>query len=269
MGPRASLQPATEGHAQAQREKYSFVSHVGLSILNPIPASKLDDVLALLPVDARARILDVGCGKGELLIRAIARYGCAGVGLDRSHAFLADAQAAAAARVPGARLELHAVDATAFVVDPETYDVACCVGSTSIFGGARATVRALARIARPGGFVVLGEGYWRKEPDPAYLASFGGRRDELVSHEDNVAMGVAEGLVPHYASVASEDDWDRYEWLHCRAVERYAEESPWDPDVPALLARVRGWRDAWLRWGRETMGFGLYLFAKPGPRAPA
>lgn len=249
---------------QSLRDKYSFVSHVGLSILNPIPAAKLDEVIELLPIDSRARVLDVGCGKGELLIRTIARHGCGGVGLDRSHAFLADAQAAAAARIPGARLELHAVDASAFVVEPASYDAACCVGSTSIFGDTRAALRALARIARPGGFVLLGEGFWRKEPDPAYLASFGGRRDELVTHAETAAMGVAEGLVPHYACVASDDDWDRYEWLHCRAVERYAAENPHDPDAPALLARVRAWRDAYLRWGRETLGFGLYLFAKPG-----
>jgi hypothetical protein len=29
------------------------------------------------------------------------------------------------------------------------------------------------------------------------------------------------------------------------------------------LAQSRAWRDGYLRWGRETMGFGFYLFLKP------
>ena len=62
------------------------------------------------------------------------------------------------------------------------------------------------------------------------------------------------------AAVSSDDDWDRYEWLHCRAVEVYCKEHPDDPDSPAMLERIRGWRDLYLKWGRDTLGFGVYLF---------
>ena len=33
-----------------------------------------------------------------------------------------------------------------------------------------------------------------------------------------------------------------------------------------MLERSRKWRDAYLRWGRDTLGFGVYLFARPGTR---
>jgi hypothetical protein len=39
---------------------------------------------------------------------------------------------------------------------------------------------------------------------------------------------------------------------------------PDDPDRDAMLKRIRNWRDAYLRWGRSTLGFGLYLFQKAG-----
>ena len=55
------------------------------------------------------------------------------------------------------------------------------------------------------------------------------------------------------------------EWKYCRSIERYAREQPEDPDVPQMLERVRRWRDAYLRWGRETLGFAVYLFYRPGP----
>ena len=49
-----------------------------------------------------------------------------------------------------------------------------------------------------------------------------------------------------------------------RSIERYAGEQPDDPDVPAMLKRIRRWRDAYLRWGRDTLGFAVYLFHRPG-----
>lgn len=47
-----------------------------------------------------------------------------------------------------------------------------------------------------------------------------------------------------------------------RAAERYAATHSDDPDVPDLLARLRRARDIYLRWGRETLGWSLYLFGK-------
>ena len=63
--------------------------------------------------------------------------------------------------------------------------------------------------------------------------------------------------------MASPDEWDEYEWKYSRSIERYALEQPGDPDVPAMLERIRRWRDGYLRWGRDTLGFGVYLFHRP------
>ena len=88
-------------------------------------------------------------------------------------------------------------------------------------------------------------------------------REHHATHADNVAAGLDEGLLPLYAAVSSEDDWDHYEGLYARAIELYALAYPDDPDTPAMLARSRTWRDAYLRWGRDTLGFALYLFIRP------
>ena len=36
-----------------------------------------------------------------------------------------------------------------------------------------------------------------------------------------------------------------------------------DPDVPELLERFRAARDRYLRWGRDELGWALYLFQVP------
>ena len=57
-------------------------------------------------------------------------------------------------------------------------------------------------------------------------------------------------------------DWDRYEALQWRAAEMWATVNPHDPDRDDLLKRCRGSRDVYLRWGRNTLGWALYLFRK-------
>lgn len=242
--------------------KFSTISHTDLIYANPISVAKMEEVIAVLDLPPNAQALDIGCGKSELLIRLIKEYNVFSTGVDRSPNFLQQAHVNAANRVPPERLKLLQIDVADFQADPASYDFAACIGATEVFGGYTGTVKKLAEYIKPGGLVLVGDGYWKKEPDPEYLAALAATRDEYNSHARNVAIGVEQGLVPLYAVVASDDEWDRYEWLHARAIERYAQQNPQDPDVPALLERIRTWRDLYLKWGRDTLGFGLYLFQK-------
>jgi hypothetical protein len=85
-------------------------------------------------------------------------------------------------------------------------------------------------------------------------------RDLCGTHPQNVAAGEELGLVPLLAWVSTLEEWDRYETLQWRAVARYAEAHPDDPDLPELLDRVARARQEFLTWGRDALGWGLYLF---------
>jgi SAM-dependent methyltransferase len=242
------------------RWKYFDITHRDHIVCNPLSLAKLDELVGLLAVPAGARVLDIACGKGELLLRLVERSGAHGVGVDRSPHAVRDARALAAARVPDAAVTFLEDDGAAYAAAPGTVDLAMCVGASWVFGGHRGTLRALARWVRPGGQVLVGEPYWRQLPEPAYLAASGLAADSFATHAENVAIGLEEGLTPLYTLVSNEDDWDRYEALQWRAAERYATAHPEDPDVPDLLAQERHARDTYLRWGRTTLGWALYLF---------
>jgi SAM-dependent methyltransferase len=246
------------------RAKLTAIGHADHVICNPVSPQKADGVLDLLDLPTGARVLDAGCGKAELLMRLIERRagdGIHGVGVDMNARFLDEARRGAATRVPAASLELIEGDAAAYLKGMSVrFDGAFCTGSTHAFGGYRQTLRALARVVRPGGQILVGEGYWIKDPEADYLVALGATRAEFNDHAGNVAAAVEEGLVPLYSTVSSGDEWDRYEGLYLRAVERYVAAHPEDPDTPALRDHIRRWRDAYLRWGRDTLGFGLYLF---------
>ena len=70
------------------------------------------------------------------------------------------------------------------------------------------------------------------------------------------------GLTLLYTIVSTLDEWDRYEGLRWYAAEDYALAHPIDPDVPELLERVRHEKHDYLRWGRDSLGWALYLFRK-------
>lgn len=244
--------------------KYTFIAHRGMAHCNPISPAKADQVIELLSLARSDRVLDVGCGKAELLIRILERYGCRGLGVDRSTSMIRAAVEEASHRGVADRLELLESDAAQLGGEPGGYAAASCLGASDALGGFQAALERLAAWVRPGGLVLIGEGYWQREPAAEYLAAFGATRDDYLTHAGCVGAGVSLGLVPYYAVTSTTDEWDRYEWLHARNVELFAVENPGDPDVPALLSRRRAWRDLYLTWGRETLGFGLYLFRKPG-----
>lgn len=95
-------------------------------------AREIDFLLDLLRLPAGAAILDVGCGTGRHAV-ALARRGFAVTGLDLSAGMLA--QAEAAARAAGVRLELVKADATRFSL-PARFDAAICLceGSFGLLG---------------------------------------------------------------------------------------------------------------------------------------
>jgi ubiquinone/menaquinone biosynthesis C-methylase UbiE len=243
--------------------KFTTIAHADHALCSPISEAKLDRVIELLDLPPDARVLDAGCGKGELLIRVVKRWNARGIGVDPNGEFLAAARHRAGALVAGREIEWREAEMSDVAFGAGTLDAAMCVGATHAFGDYSATLRGLRDLVRPGGVVLVGEGFWRRVPKPEYLTALGSSADEFREHASNIAEGTAAALVPLYAAVSSDDEWDHYEGLYARAVERYVHAHPEDPDAGAMRERIRAWRHAYLKWGRETLGFALYLFLKP------
>jgi hypothetical protein len=74
------------------------------------------------------------------------------------------------------------------------------------------------------------------------------------------------GLKLAYTLVSSLDDWDKYEGLQWYSAEEWALEHPDDPDVEEVLRRTRESKEIYLRWGRDTFGWAIYIFRKGAVR---
>lgn len=235
---------------------YTIVGHRDLAIMNPLSSDTLDAVVGHLELSTNARVLDVGCGKGELLRRIVATYACEVEGIDTSEALIDEAKRA----VPTAKLRV--ADARTEVLPAGAFDLVACVGASHAFGTTLDALDAVSRAVRSGGLVLFGEGYFRREPDDAYLAATGMTRNELGTLDATIELAWGVGLSLRETFVASEVDFVRYETTHARAIAAYARANPNDPEAAAMHARSRAWQEAFERYGRTTLGFALFLFEK-------
>jgi SAM-dependent methyltransferase len=249
------------------QQKFSAIAHRDHDYCNPVSAAKIERLLDLLPLDENSRVLDLGCGRAELSLRIIERFGATAVAIDNSSLMLDAARERAEWTGALGKLHLDDVDIREFRADPETFHLTVMLGAGGIAGGMPGICRQLKTWTRCGGYVMVGDGYWRKRPEREYLAFLGGDESQFLDHRGNVQAGIDAGLIPMHAISASTDEWDEYEWKYSRSIERYAGEQPGDPDVPAMIDRIRRWRDSYLRWGRDTLGFAVYLFYRPNPVA--
>lgn len=239
-----------------ERARWSEIAHGDLQLLNPLSDAILSETIEVLDLPIGASVVDIGCGRGEALLRVCARWQTRGVGVDTHQPYIDSARAAASQQ--GARVHFEVGDAVEYARGlKKPADLAICIGSSHAFGGGYAHgLRSLAGLVRQGGQVLVGEGFWRRPPGPEYLEALGGASaDEFTDYGGLVRTGIGAGLTPLYAVVADERDWDRYEWTLVLNGERSGD--------PAVQEWVRAGRERLLApGGRETLGFGLFLFSR-------
>jgi SAM-dependent methyltransferase len=250
--------------------KFYDITHREHVICNPTSEEKLDRLVELLRLPADVRVVDIACGKGEFLTRLAKAYGVHCVGIDLSPFFVAEAERRLKSRAPDAQAVFLEMNGADFEPD-ETYSfaVASCIGASWIYGGHAGTLDALTRMVMPGGWVIAGEPYWLQEPSEEYLQASGVAREAFGTHADNVVMGEQRGLDLVHTFVSNKDEWDRYEGLQWYATIDYARSHPDDKDLQELLRRVTKERATYLRWGRDTVGWAIYVFRRRIPVPPA
>jgi len=145
-------------------------------------------------------------------------------------------------------------------------DLVVAIGAVALTEGDQtpgAVLKGLAESVRPGGMLLWGETIWKREPSEMVRLLLGPGVANYAPHADCVRAGEAADLLPLYATTSSEQEWDEYAFRYTTALENHVRDHPDDPDAAELRNRAQGWRGLYLHEGRDSMGFGLYLFRKP------
>jgi SAM-dependent methyltransferase len=240
------------------RGEISAITHGDRPFHNPLDPARIDEAIDRLELRPGDRVLDVGCGPGELLVRIAERTGAGGLGVDSSPHVIRDARRRAAARAPEAGLEFRAGDAGEV---EGTFAAACCLGSSHALGGLKPALERLAGVIEPRGAVLLADGFWQRPPDPAFMKGLGdATEDELPSYEGLLAAGAAVGLEPVWVATSTQRDWEDYEWTLIANGDAYARAHPEAVGVRDRITRAR--ERLLAPGGRDTIGFALVVLRR-------
>jgi SAM-dependent methyltransferase len=248
------------------RARASAIGHGEMPFHNPISESTLDTLIRLLPLGPGDGVLDVGCGRGELLVRIAEVTAARGFGLDSSEALISRARHEASTRVPATEMTFETRDAGTLVAPAGSFALAACVGSSHALGGLEATLGRLTELVRPGGHILVGEGFWIRPPTYEELEVLGATQDELPDLTGLLAAGDSDGLRPVYLATATDEDWRRYEWGYVLNLESYAAANPDEPGIELLRDRAEAVRQRRLLAAShgESLGFALVVWQLPG-----
>ena len=232
-------------------------------ILNPFTAEKLATLGEALHLCAGQSILDLACGKGELLCTWARDHGITGVGVDINPVNTAAAAARAAEFGVADRLTFVEANAVGYVADTPV-DVAACVGATWIGNGVPGTIELLERSVRPGGLLLIGEPFWRKDPPDLETVHgcWASDKEDFRSLPDLVTLFGELGWDLVEMVLADQDSWDRYtasQWLSIRT---WLDANPEHELAAQLREELTTGPSRYVRYGREYLGWGVFALKR-------
>ncbi len=235
---------------------------------SPLSEAKERLLISLLELNPGQKVYEIGCGEGRLLNRILAHSDAIGLGIDTDvnliEKAIKDAQSLLLA--PN-RFEYKTISAGEIQLDERSVDLVICNGSSHALGvgedAYKNTLLESWRLLKEGGTLFIGEAYWKKKPEQDYLQFIGEPVGVYNGFQENIFQAETYGYDPYFAIASTDDEWDMFEWSHKINIEKQIKESPDDSHLKNKRNDINSWLNAYLNWGRGTMGYGFYLFRKP------
>ncbi|MFD0200991.1 MULTISPECIES: SAM-dependent methyltransferase [Saccharothrix] len=232
--------------------------HALLDFNSPLSDAKAYDLINSLRTAPGQRVVDYGCGWAELLLRAVEHLPDArGLGVDSDDYAITRGRANVEARGLTSRVTLELADVTTWQADPA--DVTISIGASHAWGGTKATLDAMHARTRPGGTLLLGDGFWEQPPNAKSAEIFG---DDFGTLPDLVDLALTCGYRLLNLTTASLDEWDSFESRWCAAREHWLLENPDHPKATEVRAIVDDHRDGWLKGYRGHFGLAYLTLAR-------
>jgi SAM-dependent methyltransferase len=232
-------------------------------ILNPLSRAKLELLGEICAAGRPTSVLDLCCGKAEMLCTWATRHLVTGVGVDISAVFIDAARRRAAELGVEDRITLVHDDAvryleTTFADDAERFDVVACIGATWIGAGLVGTLDLMRPKVTSGGLVAVGEPYWI-EPLPDGLSVLGVEADDFASLAGTVERFESVGFEVVEMVLSNQDDWDRYMAAQWMTVDTWLRDNADHVDAPELRQWMKAGPRSYLEVDRRNLGWGVFV----------
>ena len=240
--------------------RFHEISESRHRILNPFTHGKLQLLGRICVGERPARILDLCCGKAEMLCTWAVDHDVSGIGVDISEVFLAAARQRADELEVTDRVTLVHADAAKYVAENDTqFDIVSCIGATWIGGGLVGTLELMRPRVNDGGLVMVGEPYWIDQL-PADLSIVGVEHaSEFATLPGTLDRIESSGFELVEMVLASPDDWDRYVAAQWSTVADWLRANPNDPDATEIRQWIRDGQRSYLAADRRYLGWGVFV----------
>jgi SAM-dependent methyltransferase len=241
------------------------ISHANHRTLDPLSENKLVLLGQAAHLSAGQRLLDLGCGRGEMLCRWAQTHGIGGLGIDLSVPQIDDARARAAQLEVQDRVAFEQGDAGQATWEPGTFDVAACIGATWIGGGPAGTIELMRPALREeGGLLMVGEPFWKAEPTEQACEALGFGPDDYTDLSGMLDCFEQADVELVEMVLSDQDSWDRYEAQQWWTTDEWLRANPDDPRAPRMRDFLTTNRRTYLQHQRHLLDWGVFVLR---PRA--
>ncbi len=211
------------------RRRFSTIAHARHEFAVPIASDRAHELLRVAGVRPGARVLDIGAGFGGWAALAV-EVGAEVVAFEPNPEFVERGRAL------GPRVKWMDCDYDTELVANGIFDTVLLIGSSHALGGLAAGLHEIDRVLKSGGRALVGDGYWQRDPDPAYLDVLGATPDELP-HLTNLCERVPRIA---YLTTSTTTEWDHYEGLYRSTILAWLADNPTDPDAEEFVVTAIG-----------------------------
>jgi SAM-dependent methyltransferase len=232
------------------------ISQGSLAIMNPTTPEKIRRIGSAAALDPDSRVIEFGCGNGTILALWAEEFGISGTGIEIREAACRQAEAMLMERKLEESIRILCTDATAFRHEGRSCDLAVCFGASFIWGGIGPALDVLDEVVHETGKILIADRYWKSERIPPEFAR---EWPEVPTEFELLGLFRERGYDLACVIRADDDDWDRYEsgiWQSCLT---WLSENPGHPDAGEIEEYLRNIQDEYIAFGREYMGWGMYL----------
>jgi SAM-dependent methyltransferase len=159
-----NLQQSVADSLEAEKKLLPYMSYL-LQDLWALGSSvdQILDLLSTLPLSPdTAKVLDLGCGKGAVSVQIAWKFGFDVVGVDAMPEFLKDAHKKSSEYQVSDLCTFIEQDILTYVIDKHDFDVVILASLGGIFGSSKDTIKKLRTQVRPGGYIVIDDGYLKR-----------------------------------------------------------------------------------------------------------
>jgi SAM-dependent methyltransferase len=231
------------------------IGEAELDILSPVSGERFIKLGEYLGLNSRSRVIDFGCGKGELLALWGKHFGVSGLGIDIRRSCATRAKQRLAEAGLDDRIEVIEGKATELDRAREKYDIAVCIAASYAWEGYPNAIAGMKNFLKPTGKIAIGEPHWIKEN----IIHSHCEKEPFFTEPELLEITREAGFDFEFMFRASREDIDNYEARHWQGFLRWIEANPDHPELDQIIQHLHKNQKEYFEFDRDNLGWAIYI----------